>query len=104
MLESLNILRWQDILDILVVAFIIHQLISIIRGTRSVQMVVGIGILTIIYFLAECDPGDVQLVSEDHCEARWGNAREAWELLTETSPEQLPALDAAVAYLSGRPC
>ncbi len=59
---------------------------------------------TIIYFLAECDPGDVQLVSEDHCEARWVNAREAWELLTETSPEQLPALDAAVAYLSGRPC
>jgi hypothetical protein len=25
--------------------------------------------------------------------------RETWELLTETSPEQLPALDAAMAYL-----
>ena len=24
--------------------------------------------------------------------------QEAWELLTETSPEQLPALDAALAY------
>lgn len=52
MFESFRYFRWQDILDILVVAFIIHQLISIIRGTRSVQMVVGIGILTIIYFLA----------------------------------------------------
>ncbi|WP_457577612.1 diadenylate cyclase CdaA [Desulfomarina sp.] len=52
MFEFFRYFRWQDILDILVVAFIIHQLISIIRGTRSVQMVVGIGILTIIYFLA----------------------------------------------------
>lgn len=54
---------------------------------------------TIIYFLAEVESGDVCLGREDHCEARWVNAREAWELLTETSPEQLPALDAAVAYL-----
>ncbi len=52
MFDFFRYFRWQDILDILVVAFIIHQLISIIRGTRSVQMVVGIGILTIIYFLA----------------------------------------------------
>ena len=41
MFESLNLIRWQDILDILVVAFIIYQLITIIRGTRSVQMVIG---------------------------------------------------------------
>jgi diadenylate cyclase len=47
-----NYIRWQDIVDILVVAFVIYQLISIIRGTRSVQMVVGLGILTAVYFLA----------------------------------------------------
>jgi diadenylate cyclase len=52
MFDSFSYFRWQDILDILVVAFVIHQLISIIRGTRSVQMVVGIGILTAVYFLA----------------------------------------------------
>ncbi len=52
MVDFLSYLRWQDLLDILVVAFVIHQLISIIRGTRSVQMVVGLGILTIVYFLA----------------------------------------------------
>jgi diadenylate cyclase len=44
--------RWQDVLDVLVVAFVIHQLFSIIRGTRSLQMVAGIGVLTIVYFLA----------------------------------------------------
>lgn len=53
MMEIFNYFRWQDILDILVVAFVIHQLISIIRGTRSVQMVLGLIILTIVYFLAK---------------------------------------------------
>ncbi|MCP3889659.1 MAG: TIGR00159 family protein [Desulfobulbaceae bacterium] len=52
MLENFTYFRWQDLIDILVVAFVINQLISIIRGTRSVQMVVGLGILTIVYFLA----------------------------------------------------
>ena len=52
MTEVFSYFRWQDLLDILVVAFIIHQLISIIRGTRSVQMVAGIGVIVVIYFLA----------------------------------------------------
>lgn len=52
MFDIFSYFRWQDLIDILVVAFIINQLISIIRGTRSVQMVLGIGILTIVYFLA----------------------------------------------------
>lgn len=56
---------------------------------------------TVIYYLAETAPGEVQMGHEDHCEARWVSAQTAWELLTETSPEQLPALDAAVAYLQG---
>ena len=55
---------------------------------------------TIVYYLAEVGAGDIRLSNEDHCEARWVNAQEAWDLLTETSPEQLPALDAAAAYLS----
>ena len=36
---------------ITVVAFVIYQLISIIRGTRSVQMVLGLGILFVVYFV-----------------------------------------------------
>lgn len=52
MLEILKLLRWQDLLDILVVAFIIHQLILIIKGTRSVQMILGLVILIAIYFMS----------------------------------------------------
>ncbi len=39
-------------MDILVVAFVIYQLISIVRGTRSVQMLLGIVVLTVVYFMA----------------------------------------------------
>jgi diadenylate cyclase len=52
MFEFIELFRWQDVLDILVVAFVIHQLISIIRGTRSVQMLLGIVVLTLVYFMA----------------------------------------------------
>jgi len=47
-----NLIRWQDVLDILVVAFVFYQVISIIRGTRSVQMVLGLLVLTFVYFMA----------------------------------------------------
>src|SRR5665648_201327 len=52
MLEILKWLRWQDILDILVVTFIIHQLILIIKGTRSVQMILGLVVLSAVYFMS----------------------------------------------------
>lgn len=52
MFDFISYFRWQDLLDILVVAFVINQFISFIRGTRSVQMVLGLGVLTAIYFLA----------------------------------------------------
>lgn len=52
MFDFVRLVRWQDVLDILVVAFVIYQLISIIRGTRSVQMLLGIVVLTLVYFMA----------------------------------------------------
>lgn len=58
---------------------------------------------TVVYYLAEVDGGEIHLGDEDHCEVRWVNSQEAWELLTETGPEQLPALDAAVGFLQGLP-
>ena len=57
---------------------------------------------TIVYYLAEVSPGEVRLGNDNHGEARWVSPQEAWELLTETSPEQLPAFDAAVAHLNGQ--
>jgi phosphoribosylformimino-5-aminoimidazole carboxamide ribotide isomerase len=55
---------------------------------------------TVVYFLAEIGPGEIRLGHENHCEARWTDPQEAWELLAETAPEQLPALDAATEFLS----
>lgn len=57
---------------------------------------------TIVYFLAEAGSGEVQLGNENHGEARWTPVGETWELLTETSPEQLPALDAAMEFLASK--
>ncbi len=65
---------------------------SVIRGYEIER--------TVVYYLAEIGPGEIRLGHENHCEARWVSAQEAWELLTETSPEQLPALDAALEFLS----
>lgn len=56
---------------------------------------------TVVYYLAQVGPGDLCLGDENHCESRWESYTGAWELLTETSPEQLPALDAAMEFLSG---
>ncbi len=49
----LPILRWQDIVDILLVAFIIYRIMVLIRGTRAVQMAAGLGVIIFIYFVAK---------------------------------------------------
>lgn len=41
----------QGLLDILVLALIIYQLLLLIRGTRAVQMMVGVVALVIVHFL-----------------------------------------------------
>ncbi len=50
MLDVLTTLRWQDFFDILIVSFIIYRIILIIRGTRAMQMLAGLGILIMVYF------------------------------------------------------
>jgi diadenylate cyclase len=35
-------LRWQDVLDIAIVAYVIYRIALLIRGTRTMQMVVGL--------------------------------------------------------------
>ncbi len=50
MIEILQSLRWQDVVDILLVSFIIYRVILFIKGTRAVQMLAGIVVLLILYF------------------------------------------------------
>jgi uncharacterized protein (TIGR00159 family) len=42
-----HIVRWQDVVDILIVAFIIYRLLLLIKGTRALQLVIG---LTVVFF------------------------------------------------------
>lgn len=44
--------RYEDILDIAIVAFIIYRLLLFIHGTRAVQMLIGLGVLIAGYFVS----------------------------------------------------
>ncbi len=50
--DILRAMRWQDIVDILIVSYIIYRIILLIRGTRAVQMLLGIIVITGIYFIS----------------------------------------------------
>jgi uncharacterized protein (TIGR00159 family) len=47
------------VIDILVLAFIIYQLLSLIRGTRAVQIVIGVVAVVLVHFMT--GPGLVNL-------------------------------------------
>ncbi len=49
-LENFKNLRWLlDLLDIGIVAFIIYRIILLIKGTRAVQMLLGLAVILIVY-------------------------------------------------------
>ena len=52
MLELIKSIRWQDVLDIAIVWYIIYRVMLIIRGTRAAQMLAGIAIIIFAYFAA----------------------------------------------------
>lgn len=48
----LRSLEWRNLLDILIVAFLIYELLRLVRGTRAVQMAVGLGAIALLYQLS----------------------------------------------------
>lgn len=48
----IDLLTWRDAVDILVVAIVVYNLLLLIRGTRAVQMLLGIVFVGIVYYLA----------------------------------------------------
>src|SRR5262245_3356142 len=48
-----EIVRWQDLVDILLVCIIVYRVLLLIRGTRAVQMLTGFGIILIFYYISE---------------------------------------------------
>jgi uncharacterized protein (TIGR00159 family) len=45
-------IRWQDILDILIVAFIIYRGLLLIKGTRALQLVIGLAVVFLIFYVS----------------------------------------------------
>jgi diadenylate cyclase len=45
--------RWQDVVDVLIVAYVIYRIAVLIRGTRSVQMVVGLVIVGVAFVASQ---------------------------------------------------
>lgn len=46
-------LRWTDVVDIGLMAFILYRMLIIIRGTRAIQSLAGLGVLVLLYVLAD---------------------------------------------------
>jgi diadenylate cyclase len=44
---------WWDVLDILVVSFIVYEVLKLIRGTRAVQMALGGGMLVGLFYASQ---------------------------------------------------
>ena len=44
-MEILRQLRWQDLVDIIVMALVLYRLLLMIKGTRAAQMLLGLGLL-----------------------------------------------------------
>jgi uncharacterized protein (TIGR00159 family) len=49
MLGLFHDFRWQDVVDIFIIAFVVYQLGLLIRGTRAVQMIMGLVVLVAVY-------------------------------------------------------
>ena len=45
--------RWQDIVDILIVAYVIYRIAVLIRGTRTTQMVAGLVIIGVAFVASQ---------------------------------------------------
>ena len=45
-------ITWWDLLDILIVSILVYELLKLIRGTRAVQMAIGIASIVGLYYLS----------------------------------------------------
>ena len=51
MLEHV-VFEWRDALDILLVVFLLYQVIQLLRGSRALTVLTGLGLLTLLYFIS----------------------------------------------------
>lgn len=46
-------IRWQDVLDILIVSFIIYRTFLLIKGTRAIQLIIGVIVIFFIFYFSK---------------------------------------------------
>lgn len=51
-LSLLTQIRWQDLVDIALVAFVVYHLILLVRGTRAMHMLMGLGLVFVVLVLS----------------------------------------------------
>jgi diadenylate cyclase len=52
LLAAFASIRWYDVLDIILVAFLFYQVLMVVRGTRAVQMLLGLAVIFGAFILA----------------------------------------------------
>ncbi|HEX7226750.1 MAG TPA: TIGR00159 family protein, partial [Candidatus Binatia bacterium] len=52
MTEVLGQLRWQDGLDIGIIWYLIYRLLQMLRGSRAMQMMIGLAVVLMAYVLS----------------------------------------------------
>ena len=50
--EILDLLTWRDLVDVLIVAVLFYNFLLLIRGTRSVQILIGLFFVAAGYYVA----------------------------------------------------
>jgi diadenylate cyclase len=50
--EMIGQLRWQDGVDLGIVSFLIYRLLQILRGSRAIQMVIGLVVVTMAFVMS----------------------------------------------------
>ncbi len=51
-LEAIHSMRWEDLTDIILVGLLIYYVIRLVKGTRSGQVFLGLGLFLATYFIA----------------------------------------------------
>jgi len=49
MIELIRQIRWQDLVDIGIITFLIYRLLHIVRGSRAMQMILGLAVILVAY-------------------------------------------------------
>jgi len=52
MFELIQPVRWQDFLDIGIITFLVYRSLQIVRGSRAMQMILGLAVILLAYLLS----------------------------------------------------